>query len=288
MSYLVVHDWKVLAWTIHDLVQENIDFIPPTYLNHYIKACWAIWLNRGPEILPYNPHTYLVISDRKDQTGGYWRNGEINKDPRMSRFNIEYKGNRSSSVSEKFSLIDQIGQLYLRKYGQKFFEAPGFEADDFAGAIYRIFRDRKAPSPRKVFLHTSDRDWSQLVDNSLEIYWANVRNPHPKEVIQERLAHERHVIEHTLYRLSEYITHPSQLPIAKARKGDIGDNLPPGTPVEYFDLCEAHPIHKIENLSLYPDLVRACTETEINTNSHHLELSLKILKRLHLPSPIQL
>jgi len=240
--------------------------------------------------MPFVPHTFFVVSDKKDCKGGYWRNTEIENDLRMSGLftsysSVEYKGNRSRTHPESFMQIYDIGMSYLEKYNIPFFHADGFEADDFAGAIYRIFIKEKVPA-RKVFLHTSDRDWTQLVDGRHQIYWANVRVPGLNEAIQNRLAEECHVIEHTLYRMNQYITHPSQLSAAKVIVGDDGDNLPAGAPIEYFDLCNPHPKYRIEDLELYPALVEACANTQITTNDDHLDKSLELINKLNLIPPI--
>lgn len=290
MLPLVVHDFKVLSWRILNCLQYNREFISDKNVDIYIKSSWAWWLNSGPDMLNLGPHTFFCVSDKKGEEG-YWRNYEISRDLRMTPLyaecsSAEYKGNRGNKPNqEMFTNVEKIGKKYAEKYGIPIFEKENFEADDFAGVIYRLFKNEEVPK-RKVYLHTIDRDWSQLVDNYVGIYWANVRHPKPKEVIQNRLAEESDVIEHTEHSLGISIYHPSQLAEAKSIKGDMGDNLPSGSPIEYFDLCNPHPIYKIEDdKKLYQELKKWSSYNQDNTRQDHKENAEQIIKKLKMPFP---
>jgi hypothetical protein len=124
---------------------------------------------------------------------------------------------------------------------------------------------------RHIFLSTIDNDWTQLVDEEHHVYWANTRVPRPRERFQDRLRGNEQVLFHTLHKAGHEIEHPSQLAAKKVLAGDMGDNLPPGSPIEYFDLCEAHPKHCVEKLDWYDDFVEALNDPEPNWKPEHMK-----------------
>jgi hypothetical protein len=297
---LVVLDFMVAAWGVFGHIQDIQHLYSPELLEKIIKALWAIKINRGPDMLPLHDYRIVVVSDKRfEKFGSYWRGVEINRDERMeivweeycegkgtdvSTVATGYKGNRRDK-DDNFYQIVEIGWEYATKYFPCYKEE-GYEADDWAGAIYRYSRDsRKTCHDRQILLSTIDRDWSQLVDESHKVFWANTRYPGPKEKIQERLAGEDQVLLHTQMKLGVDIESPRFLAHAKQEQGDLGDNLPPGSPLEYFDLCEPHPKYKIEKLKEYDDLVVNLDDPSSNVHHEHLEKSRLALGKIGLSIP---
>jgi 5''-3'' exonuclease, N-terminal resolvase-like domain. len=203
---LVINDFMVTCWIVFNFVQGLQHLYSPELLEKITKAAWAIKLNRGPDMLPLHDYRVVVVSDKRFvDKGVYWRGVEVLKDERieacweeyaekrgldMNEMALGYKGNRRDK-DDNFYQVHQIGWEYAQKYFPCFRE-PGYEADDWAGALYREVRDgtNKTLRNRQKLLYTIDRDWSGLVDESLDIWWANTRYPGPRERIQERLAGE--------------------------------------------------------------------------------------------------
>ena len=297
---LVVLDYMVAAWGIFGHTQDIQHLYSPDLLEKIIKALWAIKINRGPDMLPMHDYRVVVVSDKRfEKFGSYWRGVEINKDERMeivweeycegkgtdvAEVATGYKGNRRDK-DDNFYQIVEIGWEYATKYFPCYKEE-GYEADDWAGAVYRYSRDSRGTCrDRQILLSTIDRDWSQLVDESQKIYWANTRYPGPKERIQERLAGEDQVILHTELKLGAKIEKPRELAFAKQELGDLGDNLPPGSPLEYFDLCEPHPKYRIEKLPQYKDFIKDLDDPSPNMQMDHLEKSRHALGKIGLNCP---
>lgn len=297
---LVVVDFMVYAWAIFNHVQDLQHLYSPELIEKIIKALWAAKINRGPDMLPSHDYRIVVVSDKRfEEHGSYWRGVEIKRDERMeivweeycegkgtdvSTVATGYKGNRRDK-DDNFYQIVEIGWEYATKYFPCF-KQEGYEADDWAGAIYRYSRDSRGTCrERQILLSTIDRDWSQLVDESHKVYWANTRYPGAKERIQERLAGEDQVLLHTEMKLGVEIANPRYLAHAKQEQGDLGDNLPPGSPLEYFDLCEPHPKYRIEKLDTYGDLVVNLDDPESNIQFDHLEKSLAALGKIGVSIP---
>jgi hypothetical protein len=235
-------------------------------------------------MLPRHDYRIVVVSDKRfEEHGTYWRGVEVLKDERMEVVWEEYcesrginqgdtatnyKGNRRQK-DDNFHAVVEIGWKYVTTYFPCFKEE-GYEADDWAGAIYRISRDSKGVCrDRQILLSTIDRDWSGLVDESHKIFWANTRYPGPKERIQERLAGEDQVLLHTKIKIGVEIDHPVEIFKAKHEQGELSDNLPPGSPLEYIDLSEAHPKYQIERLPEYADLVQSLNDPASNIQPDH-------------------
>lgn len=257
---LVVHDYYVLC---HLIKRDVTHFSKRKDFEQIIKAIWALRINRGPDALPIHPHyRMLIVKDRRYlEINNYWRQLEIQKDERMElvwemywennpqkeQTSEAYKGTRGEK-DDIFKIVDSVGYNYLNKYFNIYYEE-GYEADDLAGAIYRISRDTNSICrQRQIFFHTNDRDWGQLVDDFHKCYWANTRYPRSNEKIQHRIAGNKEVLEHTEYKHNLIIKHPKELINAKTVNGDWGDNCPPGTPTDYMDLCEPPHKYKPEKL----------------------------------------
>jgi hypothetical protein len=257
-------------------------------------------------MLPRHDYRILVVADtRYKDTGNYWRDRFMTNSTEMQQawesyaeskgkplgdIETSYKGTRSDKT-DLFWRVFHIGWDYVSKYFPTFTQE-GFEADDIAGAIYRVKRKARKNSivaKRQLFLSTLDRDWSQLVDDELKIYFANTRHCFPREKIQERLVGNQGVIEHTLHKMGFELDHPRNLANWKVLKGDLGDNLPPGSPHCLFDLCEPHTEYVIENAAAwYPDLVKELSDKRPNILSEHFDKTLAEFAKICLEAPVKL
>ena len=298
---LVINDFMVTCWNVFNFVQSLEHLYSPELLEKVTKAVWAIKLNRGPDMLPKHDYRVVVVSDKRFvDRGVYWRGVEVLKDERieacweeyaekkgldMNEMALGYKGNRRDK-DDNFYQVHEIGWEYATKYFPCF-KQEGYEADDWAGALYREVRDGTDTvlRSRQKLLYTIDRDWSGLVDESKNIWWANTRYPGPRERIQERLAGEDQVILHTQMKLGFDINHPIEIFAAKAEAGELGDNLPPGAPIEYIDLTETHPKYILENCDQWPSFVAESCMPDGNVHMDHYYQSIEALRKIGIACP---
>ncbi len=297
---LVVLDFMVATWDVFSFLEPYYNLYSTSLMEKVIKACWAMKINRGPDMLPKHDYTIVVVSDKRfENSKMYWRGVEVNRDERVEllweeycekrgksidEISLKYKGNRTTERNDKFYQVVEIGWQYATEYFPSF-KQEGYEADDWAGAIYRLSKYKLGVCrDRQILLSTVDRDWSGLVDESCNIYWANTRKPREKEAIQERLAGEDQVILHTKMKMKKDISHPLEIFQAKHEYGELGDNLPPGAPIEYIDLSIPHPKYNIESLPQYPDLVQRVNDPNPNMRWDHYESANKALKKIGLNS----
>ena len=294
---LVIIDMMVHAHVVNNYLDRVRNFVNPEHEDKVIKALYAVAINRAPEFLPPFNRRIVVVADKKYESGKYagqyWRGKEVLRDERMSfvwenyaesegvevnNLPVGYKGTRGEKTGQLLNVI-RIGFEYCRANFPTYCEE-GFEADDIAGAVYRRSRDYSGLCwERQVFLSTIDNDWTQLVDEDHKVYWANTRIPRPRERFQDRLRSNEQVLFHTLHKAGFEINHPSELAEKKVLAGDMGDNLPPGSPIEYFDLCEAHPNHNIESQLWYDDFVEALDDPEPNWCPDHMKKANSALVR---------
>ncbi|MGI9460855.1 MAG: hypothetical protein ACR2NF_12720 [Pirellulales bacterium] len=298
---LVIKDFMVLCWNVFTFTESLKHLYDQELIDKIAKAVWAVKLNRGPDMLPMHDYRVVVVSDKRfEDSKCYWRGVEVLKDERIEACWEEYcegkgikaddiptgyKGNRRDK-DDDFYKIHEIGWEYATKYFPCFKKA-GYEADDWAGALYREVRDSSdvVLRERQKLLYTIDRDWSGLVDESKNIWWANTRYPGPRERIQERLAGEDQVILHTKMKMGYDINHPIEIFAAKAEAGEMGDNLPPGAPIEYIDLSETHPKYVLEKCDQWDDFVEAVTNPNPNIHKDHFDQSLAALKKCGMTFP---
>ena len=304
---LVVVDFHVY---LHDVLRWFEDKIEGSFNaeveDKLIKGAWALKVNRGPDMLPRHTYRIVVVADSRFQdTGNYWRDRYMTESPivqqawqnyaekerkDLSEIPTNYKGTRKEKTDNFWRVFD-IGWKYANEYFPVFSQE-GFEADDIAGAIYRISRDGGPDSvakKRQIFLSTIDRDWSQLVDEEHKVYFANTRHCFPNEKIQERLVGNQGVIDHTLHKMGFELDHPKNLADWKVLHGDLGDNLPPGSPKCLFDLCEPHTELIIEKVApWYNDLVECLEENKPNDRPDHFDITLRQFAKIMLEAPVSL
>jgi hypothetical protein len=302
---IVVVDFHVYLHDVKRWFEEKVEgSVKPEVEDKLIKGAWALKINRGPDMLPRHRHRIVVVADRRfPETNNYWRDRFMRRSvevqtawlnyaekekKELSEIPTHYKGTRGEKT-DTFWRIFHIGWEYANSYFPVF-DLEGFEADDIAGAIYRLSRDSEENSVvkrRQIFLSTLDRDWSQLVDEGHKVYFANTRVPFAREKIQERLVGEEGVREHTKYRMGYDLDHPKNLADWKVLHGDLGDNLPPGSPKCLFDLCEPHTEYVIENAApWYPDLVECVNNPSENIRADHFDQTIKQFAKIGLNSPV--
>jgi hypothetical protein len=306
-SPLVVVDFHVY---LHDVLRWFEDKIEGSFNKEVedklIKGAWALKVNRGPDMLPRHSYRIAVVADsRFRDTGNYWRDRFMSESQvvqtawqnyaekegkNLSELPTNYKGHRKEKT-DNFWRVFGVGWEYCNEYFPVFSEE-GFEADDIAGAIYRISRDGDADSiarKRQILLSTIDRDWSQLVDENHKVYFANTRHCFPNEKIQERLVANQGVIEHTKHKMGFDLDHPKNLADWKVLHGDLGDNLPPGSPKCLFDLCEPHTEYVIERAApWYTDLVECLNEPKPNDRPDHFDQAYRQFVKISLEPPVKL
>ena len=81
------------------------------------------------------------------------------------------------------------------------------------------------------------------------------------------------------------INHPLEIFAAKAEAGELGDNLPPGAPIEYIDLSETHPKYVLEKCDQWESFVENICDPEPNIYSSHYDQSIVALKRIGMAFP---
>ena len=304
---LIVVDFHVY---LHDVLRWFEDKIEGSFNaeveDKLIKGAWALKVNRGPDMLPRHTYRIVVVADSRFQdTGNYWRDRYMTESPVvqqawqdyaekegkvLSEIPTNYKGTRKEKTGNFWRVFD-IGWKYVNEYFPVF-SHEGMEADDIAGAIYRISRDGgpdSIASKRQIFLSTIDRDWSQLVDEDHRIYFANTRHCFPNEKIQERLVGNQGVIDHTKHKMGFDLDHPKNLADWKVLHGDLGDNLPPGSPKCLFDLCEPYTDFVIEKVApWYNELVECLEENKPNDRPDHFDMTLRQFAKIMLEAPVSL
>lgn len=269
-----------------------------------IKGCWALKIQRGPDMLPRFPHRVLIVADsRYPDTNNYWRDRFMRRSAEvqsawlayaesqgkdLSEIPTHYKGTRGEKT-ETFWRVFNIGWEYVNKY-YPVFSQEGYEADDIVGAIYRISRDSiggEIANNRQIFLSSIDRDWTQCCADEHKVYFANTRKPFPKEKIQARLVDNAGVIEHTKWKMGFDLDHPKNLADWKAVAGDLGDNLPPGSPKCLFDLTEPNPEFNIEkDAPWYDDLVKYLNDPNPNDLQSHFENAYMAFVKVFIEPPV--
>lgn len=239
-----VVDFKVCAHAIHNFSEAALDLAEndEKRFRAIVKAMWAYRLNRGPDMLPQMDHVCLIVDDLKGDLGegnkeasydgsGYWRHLEAFK-----LGMAEYKGNRASKPSV-FPLIEEEGYRYIFSPGSTFYYAAKayYEADDIAGKICRLKRESFPSTPlhnRYVLLNTVDGDWQGLASDEHGIIWCNTGPWFP------RVRSEREVCDYYLRKNGLKMTSARETYTTKVEIGDMGDNLPAGSPLRFFDLYE--------------------------------------------------
>jgi len=289
---LVIVDFRVQLWRILPLAQKlQAQGCTEAELHQFIKASWAILLNRGPDALSPSDYTVVIVDDNGADKP-YWRvnalaehfagaaQALVDAGGEPSEPYAGYKAGRDAKPDD-FNLVAQIGLAYIAKHKLPYFTLPGYEADDWAGlmAYQRVseleFSDGLSNlAAREVFLYTIDRDWEQLAGRG--VYWVNTGPWLPRirgeqEVVDQIV---KRSLKRTLRKMGP-IKYASQIVEQKSIEGDKSDNLPPGSPRWAIDLLIMHPEHGLayQPASVILPFMKAINSGVANTNWDHVKQS---------------
>ncbi len=119
-----------------------------------------------------------------------------------------YKAHREAAPEELIAAIPIIQQL-LHGFGIPILEAEGYEADDVMGTL----AVKAAAAGYKVLLVTSDKDFAQLVNASIQLYRPGQQN-NPDEILDAAGVKEKYGVP------------PERITDLLGLKGDASDNIP--------------------------------------------------------------
>lgn len=218
---------------------------------NWVRAQWAILFSKPMAFCKYAPlNCQLVVVDdfRNKDTNCYWR----------SAYYEPYKANRNTQRSEGYSYVLEMGRQYLASPGCKIpvYRQENFEADDWAGAIFRWRAKQYKHDPikanRDILMLTSDYDWQQLISDTLMVRWANsyLHKPRLRSEYEMLKVHEDRGIS---------FEKPYDIVAHKARWGDVSDNIGENAPICIIDLRD--PPHKPDSEELEAFLDTEATNT---------------------------
>jgi len=122
----------------------------------------------------------------------------------------EYKIHRPPTANELISQLKEAHNVFS-KFGIKFFEAPGFEADDVIGTLVEKFKNE--PNLKIVIL-SGDLDTLQLVNDEKIVVQFLKKGVSDSVIYDEKTIFERYGLK------------PSNLTDYKGLVGDPSDNIP--------------------------------------------------------------
>lgn len=281
MIPLLVHDFNVIAYKImfniekNILKSDNLDLQNDDFIVEYVKASWAVYMNRGSTCCDYFPHTAVITDDNKD-IQPYWR----------SLLFADYKKGRKPKPPHMLTVAD-YGRRYVNKPGNPFhyFRKAGYEADDFAGAIVYLKRQHQrfpdgdpVVANREIVLFTVDSDWLQLVGEG--VVWHNTATYEP------RIRDTKEVLEWAYKRFKWTLDNPSEIVDMKMINGDSADNLPKGSPRYLIDLMNSHPAYHLkEDPQVWDRINMVMRDPECNQRMDHYKHATKFFAKHGLPIP---
>lgn len=237
---LLAVDWMSVVHSVSQITASTPDLERYEHVRHLM----TFLLNNGPLISFNNNYRVILLKDSKP----YWRTNVFE----------EYKGNRTKDHGPEFGQIVELANNIGQAFGFQSFEFPGYEADDWAGELYRMRKENEID--RDIVLWTVDSDWMQLVSDEMRIIWANVGPWRPL------LRGTVETCQWALRRMNIGITDPKEIASVKFMYGDSVDNLPATAAFELYDLVEPCPEKyrapysnelKLEMLNLKPNQNKA-------------------------------
>ncbi len=182
----------------------------------------------------------------------------------------DYKAHRSPApeeLSEQFHYIKEI----LTAFNIKFFELPGYEADDIVGTISKELSE----SGEEVYLLTGDKDYLQLVNDRTKLLYT-------VKGISEISIYDVDTID------EEMGITPSQIVDLKALMGDKSDNIPGVDGVgEKTALKLIKEFGTIENLYQMADSLKKNKTNQRIIDSESIALISKDLAKIDTDVPIE-
>jgi len=153
----------------------------------------------------------ILLKIIKEQKSDYWAAAFDRPEPTFRKELFKaYKIQRPKTPDELISQIIKAHEL-LEKFGVKFFEQPGFEADDLIASLAKRFKKEKN---LKIIILTGDLDTLQLVTGDKIIVET------PKKGVSEMVIYNEKAVQ------ERYALNPEQLPDYKGLVGDPSDNIP--------------------------------------------------------------
>jgi 5'-3' exonuclease len=165
----------------------------------------------------------LIFALDHKSSVGYWRN-EIYPDYKGNRNKANAKKYYSTRYREEIKVLIDVLAFVANDFGTVV-SIPNYEADDLWGATWRYCKNNSL----NLIGVTVDWDWAQLIDEQTSI-WDFRFSPNNRDLptIIELIASHRDY--------KTVVESPSEIIAIKQRKGDRGDNLPPGCQIELIDL----------------------------------------------------
>lgn len=220
--------WDVAGWAAKSQLyaESALNYVNslgwlPTVAEHECKVIW--------------------VEDRKP----YWR----------SSFHPEYKGNRE----DKPGLFACVYEMFLSLPNFARLAFPGFEADDIAAAIVRLWADSDKRVIDQVFLATVDSDWLGLIVDH-NVFWCDTASHLPR-LRQKQEAYvwlrgkwnKQAKKWKAVWELPHEVTFkPQDIWEWKLHVGDKIDNLAPGCPRYMIDLLSPPKIHDLAHAQTAP------------------------------------
>jgi len=250
---------------------------PPKTRDNWLRAAWALVVNRGFTGLPYVPHTVVVADD----SSPYWRAKYLE-----DRGFPQYKGGRKEKTVA-WHMVCEAGHKYIDHENSPVTHLlfQEYEADDIISAIVR------SKPPRLTIIHSVDTDLLGLItDNSEDglvntsvysliqqtnmipptVVWANSSRWLP------RLRDFRGMQQWSEKRLKTIPEKPTDIWRHKSIYGDKADNLIAGSPIEVIDLKSPPPEYDLLQNPLYKGMINSAAHNySPNTSIEHLRQASK-------------
>jgi len=308
---IVIRDFSVLSHQIYnnlEKVQQRLRLYTANPLEdkrvqQWVKASWALILNRAPDCLDDQPIFNVIVLDRKspkysvpvaNMDKGYWRHHYMRDywaeiDPAMPVKDWCYKYGREEK-SKAFYSAASVGSDYLTSLGVPVLSAPGYEADDFAGCLVQHKRMLKVSgidqplADTVIYLHTVDTDWLQLVGDG--VYFCNTgpaswgaRLRGEEEAL---IWLNKKILKRTLKAIGG-TNHPQDIIKMKMAEGDKSDNLGKGSPREVIDLMNPPAQFNIRNRKEGLNMLKLCAASHDNRNRGQFRQAVGYLQANNLP-----
>jgi DNA polymerase-1 len=190
-----------------------------------------------------------------------------------------YKAQRPKAPDELIAQIIEAHNLFSN-FGIKYFEKPGFEADDLIASLAKKFKNENL----QIIILTGDRDTFQLVDDKKVIV----------RILKKGISQIEDYDENKI--IEKFQILPNQIVDFKALIGDPSDNIPgvssigPKTAIEliksfgslegiYKNLDKITKfkdklIQEKENVFFYRKLVKLYDDLELDINLNDLKINL--------------
>ena len=299
-------DWRVAVFDILSGFKPIQASYNVKTQKNWLRAAWAIRLNRGFTGFQLNPFHLVVVDDtgpywKYDYLIEYWARVEQTGEPSEALKSLQkwqkknkvpkgviprYKDGRPEKGDDWYMVCDAGKEYLLNEHRQTtLLSYQGFEADDLAAAIVRCSLERRANDTGlleldlpHIYLHTIDTDWLGLVGE--HVTWVDMANYGSfSGVSRVRDVQETITYASRARALKATIEEPREIWDIKVQKGDASDNLIPHSPLEVIDLLKPPEDWDILKLNHRP-LIEQTLDCKINSvNSGHLKGCIEWMRR---------